>query len=129
MTVWQATGVVAHVVLGVTWVLLLRRTAPQLRKNVRCRATVLRVLGLQSLAVVIGAGAVGLIHYTDLDVWSRVLVAVISALALWGVRLAYRQIVEAPRHRASWMDSLRRRHTPYHVHTSHSAAHRRVSPS
>ena len=75
MPVREATGYVAHALLGVYFLWVLSSTAPQLRRSRRDRGLRIRILLVKTAAVVVAALLVGVIHFWA-TAWWQVIVAV-----------------------------------------------------
>lgn len=99
MGIREATGHLAHILLGGYWTCLLLGTAPQLRKSTRDRPRRIRILLIKSSAVALTAVVVGVIHFWATHWWQ--IPPTLFAAAMIGVpmRRAFRSMVAAPRHR------------------------------
>jgi hypothetical protein len=77
----QITGYIAHLLLGVYWLWVISRTAPQLRRGVRDRMVRLRVALIKTAALAVTALVVGVIHFWATE-WWHVVLAVLCAIVL-----------------------------------------------
>ncbi|GAA1842788.1 hypothetical protein GCM10009836_22700 [Pseudonocardia ailaonensis] len=103
----EVTGYVAHGVLLAWWLWIVLSTAPQLRRGIRDRRVRLRVLVIKSLALVLTALVVGVIHFWATDWWQVVAAVVLAAGAGYVLHRAYRRLVTPPRHRLTLARRIR----------------------
>ncbi|MDT7657251.1 MAG: hypothetical protein QOF38_1966 [Pseudonocardiales bacterium] len=114
----QITGYIAHLLLGVYWLWVISRTAPQLRRGVRDRMVRLRVALIKTAALAVTALVVGVIHFWATE-WWHVVLAVLCAIVLGLVlHRSYRALVAAPRHRLTLVQRARGAERVRGVHRS-----------
>jgi len=104
----EITGYIATFLLAGYWLWVILSTAPQLRRGSRDQRVRGQVLLIKTMAVVLTALVVGVIHFWA-TAWWHVIVAVIVSAGL-GVllRRTYRRLVALPKHRATLTRRARR---------------------